>query len=633
MIFSHPDFVAKNISAWRYHWIHGLYPALPLPLSLTSGYLRDTKVLLAASALFGLLVWLALPAAVVTCDDDFSYLRSVVETIRRGRPWTDDWLNPWAASTSSLSALLYKLTGSFRLAIHFTLVLAASATFLGMGSFIRKHDFDWLTTLGITTLVLASPVVLFMSLMFTSVPVYNACLWFCLLLASQRKWTAFFIFWLVGVSSRQSAIVWLALPATACIDAMWHDRSLFPARAAFLKPLATGCAGLIAFLCLKAYMNPTTGQAVVIKTIHDGFVISDALTPLVAGILALAAGYGTSCLLGYLRMGKTHAGIEASHARRILKQAMVLAAAGLGALAGYWVQKTLSFTHWSQFMAYRDPLMILVGLLAGGGIALHPVLPRWQFLVPAAGVIVLLCLYSGTFDYYFTEVFCYGLAAGLLPLKKNPAREPVPAPPTGNAIPRIVLVTIVGLCVLRTFLCLKIQQDYALASIRAYETAIRKGILKPHQIGLTTFGYLGWNWEKYYNQTQGYKSTRDLANYRMWKEPWDGEHGTGLVVEYPRFLASSKWLKNMLPLKNPKSFKGKSGVVALEELHSPFLWVFDNKISIKRVDGKHPAARYLHVDYTKYHRDPFPLDDEEWRLFIGRQNLWAPISQRESPPS
>ena len=36
-----------------------------------------------------MLVYLAMPAGVMTASDDFGYFRSIVETLQRGRPWTE----------------------------------------------------------------------------------------------------------------------------------------------------------------------------------------------------------------------------------------------------------------------------------------------------------------------------------------------------------------------------------------------------------------------------------------------------------------------------------------------------------------------------------------------------------------
>src|SRR5215468_1977821 len=63
-----------------------------------------------------LIIWFSFPPTTIVFNDDFGYLRSIAETIQHGRPWTDDWLEPWAASLSVLSALIFKVTGSFRTA-------------------------------------------------------------------------------------------------------------------------------------------------------------------------------------------------------------------------------------------------------------------------------------------------------------------------------------------------------------------------------------------------------------------------------------------------------------------------------------------------------------------------------------
>ncbi len=106
---------------------------------------------------FGLLIWLQLPGMVVTLDDDFGYLRSVVETCQRGRPWTYDWLTPWAASMSVLVACLFKLTGSFSFAVHFSLALCAALAFLGLSLFLIDNGVSQLRAMGVAALLLSCP--------------------------------------------------------------------------------------------------------------------------------------------------------------------------------------------------------------------------------------------------------------------------------------------------------------------------------------------------------------------------------------------------------------------------------------------------------------------------------------------
>jgi len=79
-------------------------------------YSRDSLILVLIAIGASLSLWAMLPDGVVVLNDDFGYLRSVLLTAAKGRPWTDDWLEPWAASLSCISALIFKVSGSFRLA-------------------------------------------------------------------------------------------------------------------------------------------------------------------------------------------------------------------------------------------------------------------------------------------------------------------------------------------------------------------------------------------------------------------------------------------------------------------------------------------------------------------------------------
>lgn len=96
---------------------------------------RDLAGRFLGAVLFGLLIWLALPHVIVVLDDDFWYLRSVGETFRRGRPWTDSWQAPWAATSSYLVALVFAVTASMKLAVHGLLFLSGAMVFFGLSSF------------------------------------------------------------------------------------------------------------------------------------------------------------------------------------------------------------------------------------------------------------------------------------------------------------------------------------------------------------------------------------------------------------------------------------------------------------------------------------------------------------------
>jgi hypothetical protein len=108
-----------------------------------------------------LILWRSFPPTPIVFNDDFGYLRSIAETLKHGRPWTDDWLGPWAASLSTLSALIFKLTGNFRVATY-GLDAALTATMVVFGVKMLRHR-------GVSVLAATMWVLVFLS--------FPTCLW------------------------------------------------------------------------------------------------------------------------------------------------------------------------------------------------------------------------------------------------------------------------------------------------------------------------------------------------------------------------------------------------------------------------------------------------------------------------
>src|SRR4051812_29888375 len=112
----------------------------PLP---SERFNRDSRAWLLVLAMgtigCAMIMWMTQPTSVVPVDDDFGYLRSVIETIQHQRPWTDDWLEPWAASLSLVVAGVHQLTGSFKLATHGVQSVFAGLTFLGCSLILARR--------------------------------------------------------------------------------------------------------------------------------------------------------------------------------------------------------------------------------------------------------------------------------------------------------------------------------------------------------------------------------------------------------------------------------------------------------------------------------------------------------------
>ena len=212
---------------------------------------------IAGAVLGAAMVWLCLPDRVIAMDDDFWYLRSVVETLRRGRPWTDEGLSPWAASWSVLTAAIFRVGGSFSVAVHGALTLAGAMAGAGLAGSLNFRGLAGWRALWVTALVLAVPSVWFMHLMFTSVALSMGCYWMAVWLADRRHWAGFFAVWAIGLASRQSAVAWMAMPAWLWL-VEWRRSGMRGPFHRPLRPLTAVLAGsLVWFAVLHGGTNKT----------------------------------------------------------------------------------------------------------------------------------------------------------------------------------------------------------------------------------------------------------------------------------------------------------------------------------------------------------------------------------------
>lgn len=556
---------------------------------------------------FGLLIWLALPWMVVTLDDDFGYLRSVVETCQRGRPWTYEWLTPWGASMSVLAASFFKITGSFSFAIHFSLSLASALGFLGLSSLLKDHGLSGTKSCFISLLLLCSPTVLFMSVMFTSVALYLGCFWMCLWMDHRKQWGWFFVFWFVAFSARQSAIVWLALPGWTVLLSFWKTKSWLPRDRAVWYPLLVIAGGGSSLLLLKAGMNPTYGQAIV-SNATKGFHPHGHSVAL--SLLALAAGYGWSGFAAFFY--DASARMKAMEGLRSLwSWGALVAVCTAGYKGGHWFLSSIESTH----SAYGDPWagswFGLLGIVAGAGIVLRPVLPRLEMLGGGLGATLLLALYGGIFDYYYIDGFFWGFAAALVPVRNNLET----AKPLASRLMQGVVMAVMALFFFwdaRCYLQQKYELDRAAAVNLIYEQALREGKMKPHEIGLATFGYVGWRMERYFHTHEG-RDSSDLAGFMKVIDGWNGKEGMAVNTELPKSLSRYKtWFRshnNTLLRKSPEA-------ITLAEFKAPVLWFYKAGYSLKRMPDPVPREGKINLNYADYLDRPFPLNDLEWRKLI-----------------
>ena len=572
------------------------------PLRLPPIFSRNWPALL-SMLLMGWVVWVILPGIVITMDDDFWYLRSVVLTIQKGRPWTDDWLTPWGASATSLAAAIYQLTGSFKLAIHLQLAGAAGLAALGLGLFLKRQGVGSVPAFTAVLLFLLTPTVLFMFLMFTGVALYMACLWWCLLLADRRQWVWFLLPWAVALASRQSALAWLALPGWAFLRELWHLRR-GPAGSGPLKRLAgVLAAGGAIFLTLKWGMNPTAAQAMMAGVLKVQVLTAHHTMPLALGGLAWLAGMGVA---GLLRLPRILARPGALSWLRWVA-AIVLAAAG--AMGTRFFLEHTQNTHNCYSDAFSQWCFPLFGTLLGAALGLAGQRPRADASLVALGSVILVALYGGRFDYYYYDALCCGIAAGF-PFCRESRSESAPHP-AGRAL--FVLAAIAAAAWHgRSAVRLAAQQEYHVAVVTLYEKAIRSGKLPPARVGLASFGYLGWLFQDYYNAHEG-RSQPMLGGFCRYAQTWDGTRGTGIVTVLPKSL--KPW-RGLIPTHNQATLRNAPDTVDAAAFRQRLPGTDRIQYTLKTSLSQEPLPGTYPLDPAQYQHIAFPLTDAEWRDFI-----------------
>ena len=561
---------------------------------------------------FAFLIWLLLPKMVVVIDDDFGYLRSVVETCQRGRPWTYEWLTPWAASMSVLAASLFKISGSFSFAIRFSLSVSAALAFFGLASHLRSGGASPFKSWFIAALLLGSPTVLFMLVMFTSVPLYLGCMWMCIHLSQRKSWCLFFLVWFVGLAARQSAVVWLALPGWAVVSSMWDTRSWWPRDRTAWAPLTVVMAGCLAVLGMKLGMNPTYGQAIVTAATRK---LDLKATPLALGVLTLTGGYGWSCFAG-LFLGSDKASGVPQRLRSLARCLALIPAVIAGLLGAQWFHGQIVATHSAYGDPYASAWMGLTGMTAALGIVLNPVRPRWEMLLAGLGTMLLLALYGARFDYYYIDPFFWGFAMAVVP---NTRKESVsPTRPVCLAHGVIMLImALFAVWNVRCYVRQKYELDRAAALNRIYEQAIRDGKIRAHEIGLAPFGYVGWRFEHYFHTHEG-RNSPDLGGFLKCVDGWTGKEGMAVNIDLPKPISH---LRGWFPTHNTSALDKDPRAVVVAKLRTGILWSYKATYFLKRTQGPTPREGKPMVNYADYQDSPFPLNDQEWMTLITKGAL------------
>ncbi|MBI5690677.1 MAG: hypothetical protein HZC55_11340 [Verrucomicrobia bacterium] len=402
-----------------------------------------------------------LPGRVLVRGDDFGYLETVVETVRRGAWTPSDWLEPFNLPLPILSLGLHAVTGNLWLA---TFGLNA-AIFLSVYLLLRR----WLRPataggeLGLLALAVF-PVWLNKGVEYTGVPL-GVALTLAALLAWRRgrhRW--FFAVVLLAVANRQSAVCLLALPVVELIRCWRTGRGLS-------RELAAGIALTAgATLALAGWWPVNFARVVAAARWREEFSATRLAGNLVLGVVILAG------LLACWRGWHGHswrAAVRANLARPALPLLLTLAGAWL--VLGEPVVLACETPGWE-----RAGSLLLVAATFLGAWAISWRFPLEPGFVACAGAYVALVAFRGQWwDYYFLEPAVVLLGAG-------DAGTASPSPLTHW----IRGAGMVALAVAAVFLGRFLQRTEQ--QIVAYESALRAGTVAITEASDAPFGYLAW---------------------------------------------------------------------------------------------------------------------------------------------
>lgn len=535
---------------------------------------------------YGLLLWLLLPSGVIAVNDDFGYLRSVILTLQHQKPWTDDWLEPWAASLSSLAAFLYQATGSFSFAVHGLLALLGAAALAGAYLLLTQRGLRRTAAFSLSVLVLTFPTLLWKSVEFTGVALYLPCLLWALWASERKKWGWFFVAWLLAVAARQSAVTWLVIPLWNLAQGIFTSSAERSSRP-WLLPAGVVVAGAVIFWGLGHGMNRTHAQTVITAHSFSHLVPREAVRVLGVGLLVFLGAIGVGAALVGASPRQKSAATRASLARQIF-----LALVFIGVLAfdeRAWIQMEHTLLAGSWGWLYTK----VIAAIAVAGWAWGQFRVRADYALFALGNLVLLSVRGALWDYYLLDVAVVGLFG------VSVRGEAEIRPPTRKSL-RWPIALLAAFHLL-FFLDLKCTLDRSRALCVLTETALRERSLRVEELSFAPFGFTAWQLHPHFIQHEG-KTSTDPAAFNRYLRPGAIEVGQG----YSKLL-------HALPRFRHEPPADRHNLVASGRFR--FAWFFHAEFFLLRfkTEANTPTETPLSPDYL---RPPFPLNDAEWRALI-----------------
>ena len=540
-----------------------------------------------ASVGFAALQLALLPRGVIVYNDDFGYLRSILETAARNRPWTDDWLEPWAASLSILSAGVWRLTGSFRAAVHGVQALVLSLGFLAASATFVKRGFSSLAAILVSILLFTMPTILWKNLEFTGFFLNVSCLFGAVFFIERRRWGWFAAAACVALANRQSAAMWLVLSGWVLVETLWQRTARRNLRS-IAEPAAAILAGCGCYALCSMTMNRTHAQEVMTAANMGSIQASTMMQGIMAaGIVAFAA-------VGLGNLGAWLVGNRRSHWKSGWRFLWIFAAllATYG-LYHYGRSLEVSFEHG----LYLSPIgqrygKILFALVAAGWAVVRPKLNR-TLLAGSLGCGLILCLRNPVWEYYLVDT---ALLAFLASFQWQPQEWALEPNNRGTARLKPV-ASLLCAAVLLWFHAEFAREckhgiDTHHAVVALSEKALRANLIAPDEISFAPFGFVGWHLYPYFIRHEG--------------------AGNVYIADFIGYLKSERLTMQIRDALDPRPLDNPDRVAAQGVF--PIGWAGRHQFILRRQEGK-PAPRPL--DLSQYTFCPFPLNDAEWRHMFG----------------
>jgi hypothetical protein len=565
------------------------------------------KLRLIASALFGLLIFSILPGTIAAVNDDFGYLRSVVETLQHHRPWTDDWLEPWAASLSVASSVLFLATGSFYLATYGLLSFLAAVSFYVLSTLLARNGYTDLRSCLLAGLVLTCATVLWKSLEYTSVALYLPCFLLAIWAAEKRAWGAFLLLWVVGIGARQSAVAWVVFPGLEILRSCRRGRANL---SSLVRLGGVVLGGMAFFLFLKRYMNHTHAQAMLTDHLLDRVDPVPMAWVAIRGSLLFLVAAG---IAAFARFGLPEAKPAGGQPRTWLKVMVI----GLSA----WLILS-DVRRWGgvEHLCYDDArgwfYLHLVVVLAALGWWFIRFQVRWTYVIYALASLVLLCLRSYLWDYYLIDIGLLGILSVVTPNRPNGAvlaSQVATTPPllrVGWALLALLHLTFVGQ--------LKFDLDRGATVGALAERALRAKQLPPEDISFAPFGYLGGKWNPYFIAHEG-RNDPAIAGFDRYLRKGAVDVGQGFSLPL-----------HLLPRFRQVPPADRRSLILWDTFR--FAWIFRAQYYLLRAPASQITAPEAAYRRSQYQSPFFPLNDAEWRQFIRTPAAAAPTPEPSLHP-